>query len=63
MAKKTYGINTLTSFDPKKHPLNKKVIVEGEEFCEDIFDAFVKYGDSVSNDEVHTKIYCPVKTN
>lgn len=32
VAKKTYGINTLTTFDPEKHPEEKKVIIEGEEF-------------------------------
>lgn len=62
IAKKTYGINTLTVFDADVHPQSKKVIIEGEEFCEDVFDAFVRKGDSVSIDEVHTKIYCPVRT-
>lgn len=32
ISKKTYGINTLTTFDPAKHPEEKKVIIEGEEF-------------------------------
>jgi len=62
IAKKTYGINTLTTFDPQKHPEDKKVVIEGEDFCEDVFDAFVKKGDSISIDEVHTKTYCPVRT-
>ncbi|KRX08401.1 hypothetical protein PPERSA_08600 [Pseudocohnilembus persalinus] len=62
IAKKTYGINTLTTFDAQRHPQEKKVIIEGEEFCEDVFDAFVRIGDSISNDEVHTKIYCPVRS-
>lgn len=61
VAKRTYGINTLTVFDPEIHPEEKKVIIEGEEFCEDVFDAFVRKGESVSIDEVHTKIYCPVR--
>lgn len=61
IAKKTYGINTLTVFDPEVHPESKKVVIEGEEFCEDVFDAFVRKGDLVSADEVHTKIYCPVR--
>ena len=42
IAKKTYGINTLTVFDPNRHPEKKKVLIEGEEFCEDVFDVFVK---------------------
>jgi len=61
IAKLTYGINTLTTFDPEKHPEEKKVIIEGEEFCEDVFDPFVRRGDSVSSDEIHTKTYCPVR--
>lgn len=32
ISKKTYGINTLTTFDPEKHPEEKKVIIEGEDF-------------------------------
>lgn len=62
IAKKTYGINTLTTFDPEKHPESKKVVIEGEDFCEDVFDAFVRRGDSVGSEEVHTKIYCPVRS-
>ncbi|CAD8162704.1 unnamed protein product [Paramecium octaurelia] len=62
IAKKTYGINTLTTFDAERHPIKKKVIIEGEEFSEDVFDAFVRKGDAVGCDEVHTKIYCPVRS-
>jgi len=62
IAKKTYGINTLTTFDPERHPEHKKVVIEGEDFCEDVFDPFVRKGDSIGADEVHTKTYCPVRT-
>lgn len=41
ISKKTYGINTLTTFDPQRHTEEKKVVIEGEDFCEDVFDAFV----------------------
>jgi len=61
IAKKTYGINTLTTFDPDRHPEEKKVVIEGEDFCEDVFDPFVKKGDSIGAEEVHTKTYCPVR--
>lgn len=61
ISKMTYGINTLTTYDPAKHCEEKKVVIEGEDFCEDVFDAFVKMGDAVSIDEVHTKTYCPVR--
>lgn len=62
IAKMTYGINTLTTYDPDRHPEEKKVVIEDEDFCQDVFDIFVKKGQSVSIDEVHTKIYCPVRT-
>jgi hypothetical protein len=61
ISKMTYGINTLTTFDPEKHPEEKKVVIEGEDFCEDVFDAFVRKGEAVSIDEVHVKTYCPVR--
>lgn len=62
ISKVTYGINTLTTFDPTKHIEEKKVVIEGEDFCEDVFDAFVRKDEAVSIDEVHTKTYCPVRT-
>jgi len=61
ISKMTYGINTLTTWDLEKHPEEKKVIIEGEEFCEDVFDAFVRRGEAVGIDEVHVKTYCPVR--
>lgn len=61
ISKMTYGINTLTTFDPTRHPEEKKVVIEGEDFCEDVFDAFVRKGEAVGIDEVHVKTYCPVR--
>ena len=61
ISKMTYGINTLTTYDSDKHPEEKKVIIEGEDFCEDVFDAFVRKGEAVGIDEVHVKTYCPVR--
>lgn len=61
ISKKTYGINTLTTFDSIRHTEEKKVVIEGEDFCEDVFDAFVHQGQAVNIDEVHVKTYCPVR--
>ena len=61
ISKKTYGINTLTTYDQQKHTEEKKVVIEGEDFCEDVFDAFVHKGQAVGIDEVHVKTYCPVR--
>lgn len=62
IAKYSYGINTLTTFDPEKHPESKRVNIEGEDFCEDVFDPFVRAGDAIGSEEVHTKTYCPVRS-
>ena len=61
IAKKTYGISTLGIFDEKKHPSNKKVMIDGEAFCENIFDAFVLKDESVSVNQEIVKTYCPVR--
>ncbi len=61
IAKKTYGISTLGIFDEKKHPLNKKVMIDGEAFCENIFDTFVLKDDSISVNQEIVKTYCPVR--
>ena len=44
----TYGINTLTTYDQDRHPEEKKVVIEDEDFCQDVLDVFVKKGQSVS---------------
>ena len=54
-------VSHMANVDGQMHPEEKKVIIEGEEFCEDVFDPFVRRGDSVSSDEIHTKTYCPVR--
>ena len=59
IAKMTYGINTLTTYDPDRHPEEKKVVIEDEDFCQDVFDVFVKKGQSVLIDEVHTQNILP----
>lgn len=61
ISKMTYGINTLTTYDEERHPEEKKVVIEAEDFCEDVFDAFVRKGEAVGIDEVHVKTYCPVR--
>ncbi len=61
IAKRTYGISTLGIFDEKKHPLNKKVLIDGEAFCENIFDTFVLKDDSISVNQEIVKTYCPVR--
>ena len=41
VARFTYGINTLTTYEPKKSRLEKRVVIDGEEFCEVIIKYFI----------------------
>ena len=43
----TYGFEVSANFDPKKHDSKKKIIVEGNAMCKDIFDIIVKENDVV----------------
>ncbi|XP_078323145.1 heat shock 70 kDa protein 12A-like [Crassostrea virginica] len=45
VARFTYGIQTWPKFDESIHSLDKKVIVDGEERCRDVFLKFVTKGD------------------
>ncbi|XP_061183230.1 heat shock 70 kDa protein 12B-like [Saccostrea echinata] len=61
IAKFTYGIDMSTKFDAAKHMTSKKIIVEGEEYCEDIFDRHVKRGDELIVDEAQAeRSYVPL---
>ncbi|XP_061181981.1 heat shock 70 kDa protein 12A-like [Saccostrea echinata] len=43
----TYGIQSWPPFDPLQHPRNKRVIINGEERCKDVFFKFVTIGDAI----------------
>ncbi|KAJ7353720.1 hypothetical protein OS493_032590 [Desmophyllum pertusum] len=43
----TYGFSGYINFNPKIHDPSRKLIVEGEALCKDIFDVVVKESDSV----------------
>ncbi|XP_078325400.1 heat shock 70 kDa protein 12A-like isoform X2 [Crassostrea virginica] len=44
VCKYTYGVESLTVFDKSIHPQSKKVLIDGVEFCRNIFNVHVSVG-------------------
>ena len=57
--RKTYGVDMEPRFKCHLHRPDKKVVREGKEYCNDVFDMYVKKGDSLEGNDVVKKIYFP----
>lgn len=57
---KTYGIDINETFDPSKHPDEKKTDICGVSYCEDVFDILVKEDEQVKVGEKRTFFFSPV---
>lgn len=55
--RKTYGIQSWPDFDPDVHPPHKKVWINGEERCKDIFDKFAEIDEKVETGKSYTKSF------
>ncbi|XP_063353537.1 heat shock 70 kDa protein 12A-like [Pelmatolapia mariae] len=53
----TYGFADSETFDPSKHKKEKTFVVQGEEFCGDIFRKLVEEGEDVDWDETRELIF------
>lgn len=53
----TYGFADSEKFDPSKHKKEKTFVVQGEEFCGDIFRKLVEKGEDVAWDETRELIF------
>ena len=60
---RTYGVQTVSDFDPSEHPQEKKVVIEGREKCSSIFRIFVKAGAEVEDGHTKTITFSPAKEN
>ena len=58
----TYGVGVLHKYEEGKHPLDKKVQKDGEWWCTDVFDTFVKVDQSIALGDVVTRMYTPAKS-
>jgi hypothetical protein len=58
----TYGTNSFIPFKKGKHPENKKVVMDGQELCEDCFIKYVEVGDILPiNTVIGPKRYLPIR--
>lgn len=60
-SKMTYGVGVLNRFIPEIHPLAKKIVKDGIEWCTDVFDRFVTADQSVGLGDVVLRSYTPAR--
>lgn len=64
IAQRTYGIATTSLFDSKIHKASKKITVNGEDRCSNLFSRHVKIGDELYlNVAQAEKTYTPIKAD
>ncbi|XP_039463477.1 heat shock 70 kDa protein 12A-like isoform X1 [Oreochromis aureus] len=59
----TYGFADSKKFDPSKNKKEKKIVVQGEEFCRDIFRTLVEEGEDVGWNEIRMLTLNPSEAN
>ena len=57
----TYGVGVLNRFNPEKHPAEKLVSKDGQDWCTDVFDRFVTVDQSVALGDSVLRSYTPAK--
>ena len=58
---KTYGVETMSNFVPFIHKREKAIGVEGQIYCKDLFEKYVKKGDEVPMGYTKTANFTPVR--
>ena len=56
----SYGIETLTDFDPAQHPAEKRVIIGGKPKCTKVYSEFVAKDESLRSQDERIRHYNPV---
>jgi len=59
--RKTYGIQSWPEFDLRKHPQEKKVMIDGVARCKDAFFKYVEIGQSVTAGHQESQIFQALK--
>ena len=61
IARYTYGVGTSVEFDPNKHMGSKKKVINGKEYCTDIFSRHVQRGSELLTDVAQSeRSYSPL---
>ena len=59
IARKTYGLETMTDFDPRIHKTTKRINANGVTKCKDIFQIFIKKGEEIETGKEVTYEFAP----
>ena len=62
VVQRTYGISTYSNFDPTVHPNSRKKVIEGNEYCRDVFSTLVTKGQNVRDGEEICKTHFPISS-
>ena len=61
IVRKTYGVGSQSDFDASKHKQEKKVIINNKEYCDDIFNKYIKKHNPVELDGVIRQTFVPIR--
>ncbi len=59
----TYGVGVLNRYNAKKHPKEKLVSKDGQDWCTDVFDKFVQSDQPVTLGDTVLRTYTPAKSS
>uniref|UniRef100_H2XLJ5 Heat shock 70kDa protein 12A n=3 Tax=Ciona intestinalis TaxID=7719 RepID=H2XLJ5_CIOIN len=59
----TYGVGILNKYITSIHPVKKKLIRGSSVWCKDVFDAYVRGGETVALGDVVQRSYAPVRSD
>lgn len=60
----TYGVKMNIEFDPEKHMESKKQVIDGVEYCKDIFDKHIEIGQELKLGETQVeRFYVPLTSD
>ena len=60
-SRQTYGVGVLNRFNHDKHPQDKLVAKDGQQWCTDVFDKFVSVDQPVALGDTVLRSYTPAK--
>ena len=59
----TYGTDVVQVFNPSVHPVERKVVVNGEEYCREVFKVLVRVGEPVTMGQRKSLSFPPLRAN
>jgi hypothetical protein len=57
IAKITYGIQSWPEWDADLHPVSKRVVIDGQTRCRDVFTRYITIGDSIESGHAVSQVF------